>query len=63
MHMLRFRRLDVYRCAIELLPKAYAMANGVDAEMANQLRRAALSINLNIGEGTGAFNTTSGSSS
>src|ERR1051325_3892914 len=53
--MLHFRSLDVYRCAVELLPKAYAMSETLDGEMANQLRRAALSINLNIAEGTGRF--------
>ena len=53
--MLHFRSLDVYRCAVGLLPKAYAMAEALDGEMASQLRRAALSINLNIAEGTGRF--------
>lgn len=38
-----------------LLPKAYTMAELLDSEMAGQLRRAALSINLNIAEGTGRF--------
>ncbi|MEO8843646.1 MAG: four helix bundle protein [Kofleriaceae bacterium] len=53
--MLHFRSLDVYKCAVMLLPKAYALAEELDREMANQLRRAALSINLNIAEGTGRF--------
>jgi four helix bundle protein len=53
--MLHFRSLDVYRCAVELLPKAYQIAEELDREMASQLRRAALSINLNIAEGTGRF--------
>ena len=53
--MLHFRELDVYRCAIAVLPKAYAIATELDGEMAGQLRRAALSISLNIAEGTGRF--------
>jgi four helix bundle protein len=53
--MFHFRTLDVYRCAVALLPKAYAIATLLDGEMASQLRRAALSINLNIAEGTGRF--------
>ena len=53
--MLQFRELDVYRCAIAVLPKAYAIATELDGEMAGQLRRAALSISLNIAEGTGRF--------
>ena len=53
--MLHFRTLDVYRCAVALLPKAYSIAQSVDSEMASQLRRAALSVNLNIAEGTGRF--------
>lgn len=53
--MLHFRELHVYRCAVEHLPKAYSIASALDGEMASQLRRAALSINLNIAEGTGRF--------
>ena len=53
--MLHFRTLDVYRCAVVLLPAAYSIAQLLDGEMASQLRRAALSINLNIAEGTGRF--------
>ncbi|MFT3693226.1 MAG: four helix bundle protein [Kofleriaceae bacterium] len=53
--MLHFRELQVYRCSVELLPKAYAIATALDGELANQLRRAAVSINLNIAEGTGRF--------
>ena len=49
------RELDVYRCAVSLLPKAYSIAKVCDGEIAGQLRRAALSINLNIAEGTGRF--------
>jgi four helix bundle protein len=53
--MFHFRTLDVYRCAVELLPKAYSIATSLDGEMASQLRRAALSVSLNIAEGTGRF--------
>ncbi len=53
--MLHFRRLDVYQCAVAVVPQAYAMAKRLDGEMSSQLRRAALSISLNIAEGTGRF--------
>ena len=53
--MLHFRTLDVYRCATSFVPIAYGLAELLDAQMANQLRRAALSIGLNIAEGTGRF--------
>ena len=45
----------MYQRAVEFLPIAYALTKLVDGEMSNQLRRAALSINLNIAEGTGRF--------
>jgi four helix bundle protein len=54
--MLGFQRLDVYRCAVRLLahsarlsletPKGYG-------SLTDQLRRAALSVPLNIAEGSG----------
>jgi four helix bundle protein len=50
-----FQTLDVYKCAVAFLPVGYALAALGDGEMASQLRRAALSINLNIAEGTGRF--------
>ena len=50
-----FQTLDVYKCAVKFLPLAYALAKHCDSEMSSQLRRAALSINLNIAEGTGRF--------
>ena len=54
--MFHFQTLDVYKCAVLFLPLAYALArDAADAEIASQLRRAALSINLNIAEGTGRF--------
>ena len=56
--MFGFQKLDVYRCAIELLsvvtplsekaPKGYAA-------LGDQLRRASTSIPLNIAEGSGKF--------
>jgi four helix bundle protein len=53
--MFHFQTLDAYKRAIEFLPLAYSFARLLDGEMAGQLRRAALSINLNIAEGTGRF--------
>jgi hypothetical protein len=44
--MFHFQTLDVYKCAVAFLPIGYGLANLVDGEMASQLRRAALSINL-----------------
>ena len=51
--MFGFRKLDGYRCALQALPLLYAFASRADPETKRQLRRAALSINLNIAEGTG----------
>jgi len=51
--MFGFRKLDVYRCAVKALPLAYHFAERADSETKRQLKRAALSINLNIAEGTG----------
>ena len=51
--MFGFRKLDVYQCAVRALPLAYRLAERADAETKRQLKRAALSINLNIAEGTG----------
>ena len=53
--MFHFQTLDVYKCAVTFLPIGYALARLGDGKMASQLRRAALSINLNIAEGTGRF--------
>jgi four helix bundle protein len=53
--MFHFQTLDVYKCAVAFLPIGYALAALGDGEMASQLRRAALSINLNIAEGNGRF--------
>ena len=49
-------RLDVYRCATEFLRFALGACAAVprgDADLRDQLRRAALSIPLNIAEGSG----------
>ena len=51
--MLAFRKLDVYRAALEALPLAYAIAECADVDTKRQIKRAALSINLNIAEGAG----------
>jgi len=51
--MFHFQTLDCYRCAASFLPLAYALAKLGDGELGTQLRRAALSISLNIAEGTG----------
>lgn len=54
--MLGFQRLDVYRCAVRLLALAASLVTRLprgNGELADQLRRAALSIPLNIAEGSG----------
>jgi len=54
--MLSFQKLDVYRCAIEFLALSTGLAQHLPkghAGLAEQLRRAALSIPLNIAEAAG----------
>jgi len=53
--MFHVQTLDVYKCAVAFLPLGYTLAALGDGELASQLRRAALSINLNIAEGSGRF--------
>jgi four helix bundle protein len=51
-----FRKLDVYQVAIRFLPLAAAIVDSLPpryASLADQLRRASLSIPLNIAEGSG----------
>ena len=48
--------LDVYRCAIEFLRLALRVASALprgEGELRNQLKTAAMSVPLNIAEGTG----------
>ena len=53
--MLSFQKLDVYRCSIEFLALAASLPKlpRGHGELADQLRRAALSVPLNIAEGAG----------
>ncbi len=54
--MLSFQKLDVYRCAIDFLALSTALVQDLPkghGPLAEQLRRAALSIPLNIGEAAG----------
>jgi four helix bundle protein len=56
--VLSFKKLDVYQCSIQLLAltaevlEVLGQAKG-NAVIADQLKRAALSVPLNIGEGAG----------
>ena len=53
---MNFRRLEVYQYAIRLLPVAAGLAEALPrghAPLADQLRRASVSIPLNIAEGSG----------
>src|SRR5262249_17376789 len=54
--MLTFQRLDVYRCAIEFLAIAHPPAETFplgQSQLGDQLRRAAMSVPLNIAEASG----------
>jgi four helix bundle protein len=54
--MLSFQKLDVYRCSIEFVGIAMEVGASLPrghAELRDQLRRAALSVPLNIAEGAG----------
>src|SRR3954462_8706041 len=56
--MFNFHRLDVYRCAISLLSFAAPLADRAPrgfSSLSDQLRRASLSIPLNIAEGSGKY--------
>ena len=54
--MLSFKKLDVYRLSIEFLELAFNLVAQLpkgQAKLADQFRRAAMSIPLNIAEGAG----------
>ena len=54
--MLAFQKLDVYRCAVQALALSARISNETPkgySVLSDQLRRAALSISLNIAEGSG----------
>ena len=54
--MLDHERLDAYQCALRFAAQSLQILNGVPrghAELTDQLRRATLSIPLNIAEGAG----------
>jgi four helix bundle protein len=54
--VLNFQRMDVYRCAIEFLAFSTQLPESLPkghAALADQLRRAALSVPLNIAEAAG----------
>lgn len=56
--MFGFQKLDVYQCATRLLALSAPLAERAPrgyGSLADQLRRAALSIPLNIAEGSGKF--------
>lgn len=51
-----YEKLDVYRCSMEFLESAFALIDKLPkgfAHLGDQLKRASLSIPLNIAEGSG----------
>jgi four helix bundle protein len=54
--VLSYQRLDVYQCAIKVVAECARLSKGVPAgyaDLADQVRRASISISLNIAEGVG----------
>jgi four helix bundle protein len=58
--MLAFQKLEVYKCAIQFLAKSVSLDEAVPrghGGLADQLRRASLSVPLNIAEASGRTST------